>query len=95
MAQLEDVYARLQKSKTRRRELMKMTKDELSHNQQYQELLEEMKKLREEKKAIEQDVRMHNPIPSYSRMSLSTCTRKGKMSKLLIQMITVTFRCFA
>ena len=36
-----------------------MTKDELSHNQQYQELLEEMKKLREEKKAIEQDVRMH------------------------------------
>ena len=38
---------------------MKMVKDELSHNQQHQELLEEMKRLRLEKKTIEQDLRMN------------------------------------
>jgi len=59
MAQLEQVYQRLQQAKARRRELMKMMKDELSHHQQHQELVEEMKKLREEKKTIEQDLRMN------------------------------------
>ena len=57
--QLERVYQRLQQAKVRRRELMKMCKDELSHNQQHQEIVEEMKRLRAEKKSIEQDVRMH------------------------------------
>lgn len=60
MSTLEDIYARLEKNKKRRKEINKMLKDELSHSSRYQEILEEMKTLREEKKGIEQDVRAGN-----------------------------------
>lgn len=57
MAKLEEIYKRLEVSKKKKREIGKMMKDELTHNARYQELVEEMKTLREEKKGIEQDVR--------------------------------------
>ena len=60
MSTLEDIYARLEKNKKRRKEINKMLKDELSHSSRYQEISDEMKTLREEKKGIEQDVRAGN-----------------------------------
>jgi predicted nucleic acid-binding Zn-ribbon protein len=60
MSTLEDIYARLEKNKKRRKEINKMLKDELSHSTRYQEITEEMKTLREEKKGIEQEVRAGN-----------------------------------
>lgn len=60
MSTLEDIYARLEKNKKRRKEISKMLKDELSHSTRYQEITEEMKTLREEKKGIEQEVRAGN-----------------------------------
>ena len=57
MANLEEVYNRLQESKKKRREISKMFKDELANSARYQELVEEMKKLREEKKSIETTIR--------------------------------------
>lgn len=57
MPKLVEVYQRLQKNKKERRELNKMMKDELSGDARYQEILEEQKTLREEKKSIEQDVK--------------------------------------
>jgi hypothetical protein len=57
MAKLEEVYKRLEKNKKAKRDIGKMLKDELTHSSRYQEIVEEMKTLREEKKGIEQDVR--------------------------------------
>ncbi len=57
MAKLQEIYKRLEKNKKKKSDLGKMMKDELTHNARYQELTEEMKVLREEKKGIEQDVR--------------------------------------
>ncbi len=57
MPNLEEVYARLELNKKKRGEINKILKDELTHVERYQEIVEEMKVLREEKKGIEQDVR--------------------------------------
>jgi predicted P-loop ATPase/GTPase len=58
-SQLEKIYHQLQASKARRSEITKMCKDEMSHNDRHREIVEEMKELRMEKKAIEQDLRMN------------------------------------
>jgi len=51
--QLQDAYRRLREKKIERKEIKKSFADELSHNSRYQEILDEMKTLREEKKQIE------------------------------------------
>ncbi len=60
MSQLQTVYQRLEESKARLRELRKMMKDELAHDARYQELGEEQKVLREEKKSIENTIQGNN-----------------------------------
>ena len=57
MQTLDEVYKRLNKAKKKRKELNKMLKDELSSNARYQEIQEEAKALREEKKGIEMEIR--------------------------------------
>lgn len=57
MPQLDEIYKRIQENKNRQKEIRKMMKDELAHQSRYQEILDEMKTLREEKKGIEQNVR--------------------------------------
>lgn len=54
---LESVYKRLQALKKKRRDLAKSFRDELAQNARYGEIVEEMQKLREEKKGIENMVR--------------------------------------
>ncbi len=61
MAKLEEVYHRLEVNKKRKREIGKMLKDELEHNARYQEIIEEMKTLREEKSGIEQNAKAATP----------------------------------
>ncbi len=61
MPNLEEVYKRLEKNKKRKREIGKMLTDELSHSSRHKEIKEELKTLREEKKAIEQTVQAGNP----------------------------------
>ena len=53
MPKLEEVYKRLEENKKKRREINKMYKDDLNNNPRYQELVDEIKTLREEKKSIE------------------------------------------
>ncbi|PJE77251.1 hypothetical protein COV05_00155 [Candidatus Uhrbacteria bacterium CG10_big_fil_rev_8_21_14_0_10_48_16] len=60
MPKLEEIYHRLEANKKRRKEINKMLKDELTHSSRYQEIVEEMQTLREEKKGIEQNVRAGN-----------------------------------
>lgn len=54
MKDIKEVYIHLQAKKKERRELTKMFKDELSHNAEYQALLEEYQALKEKKKGIEE-----------------------------------------
>lgn len=57
MQSLHEIHNRLQVKKKERRELKQSFQDELRNNQRYMEILEEMEKLRSEKKAIENEVR--------------------------------------
>lgn len=57
MQNLQEVYVKLQEKKKAKKELAKMFQDELKNNGEYQELLEEMKTLRERKKSIENTAR--------------------------------------
>ena len=54
---LQEVHTRLKEKKAKRRDMNKMQQDELSVHARYQELCEEMMKLREEKKSIENELR--------------------------------------
>lgn len=54
---LQEVHSRLKEKKAKRRDMNKMQQDELSVHARYQELCEEMTKLREEKKSIENELR--------------------------------------
>ena len=53
---LTDVYQRLQEKKKRRRELTTMCRDNLSSHTRHQEILDEIKTLRDEKKSIENEL---------------------------------------
>lgn len=56
MKDIKDVYFKMQDKKHQKNELGKMIRDALSVNQQHKELLEEIKKLRDKKKGIENQV---------------------------------------
>lgn len=56
MPSLEEIYARLKAKKSERRDLKTSFQDELKNNARYQEILEEMLKLKIEKKSIENEV---------------------------------------
>lgn len=53
MQNLNEIHRRLEELKRRRRELNRIFKDELSQNEEYQEIVEKMKAMRERKKSIE------------------------------------------
>jgi predicted nuclease with TOPRIM domain len=59
MQSIEQVYKRLQKSKSKKRELSRILKDELASDNRYNELQEKLKTLREEKKSIENEIKSH------------------------------------
>lgn len=54
---LNEVHSRIQEKKRKRKDLGDMTKDQLSVHPRYNEILDEMARLREEKKAIEKQLR--------------------------------------
>jgi hypothetical protein len=57
MKDINQVYFRMQAKRQRKNELAKMIKDDLAQNGDYQELLEELKLLKEKKKSIENQVK--------------------------------------
>jgi len=50
MPKLEEVYARLEKNKKRKKEISKMVSDELSHDARYKEIKEEFNDALENRK---------------------------------------------
>lgn len=53
MPNLQEVHSRMRVKKKEQSEIKKMFKDSLAHDSRYTEILEQIKKLREEKKSIE------------------------------------------
>jgi endonuclease III-like uncharacterized protein len=53
MPDLKDVHARMRQKQKEQSEIKKMFKDTLLHDAKYQEILDTVKKLREQKKSIE------------------------------------------
>ncbi len=56
MQDLDKVYSRLQEKKAAKREISAAFKDELKQNAKYQEVVEKMNDLKQEKKSIENDL---------------------------------------
>jgi DNA repair exonuclease SbcCD ATPase subunit len=57
MSKLQDVYRSIQEKKKRKKELESSFKDELRASGAYEKLADELKVLREKKKAFENDIR--------------------------------------
>ena len=58
---LQEVYAEIQVLKKQRKEIKDGFRDELTHHERHGDLVEEMKKLKEEKKLIENQAREASP----------------------------------
>ena len=61
LARLQELHAEILTMKKARKELKDIFKDALSHHERYQEILEESKKSRVEKKAIEVQIKEEAP----------------------------------
>lgn len=57
MNKIQEVFNRITNSKKEQKEIKKMYKDALSHSQEYQEVLEELKSLKDKKKEIESKIK--------------------------------------
>jgi len=57
MQKLNDVYRRMQEKKRERKEIVKAFADALKHDANYQNILEKLKTLKEQKKSIENSVK--------------------------------------
>ena len=57
MANLQQVFDRIQKSKKEQREIKKMYRDALGNSQSYQKMVEELKTLRDKKKKFEESMK--------------------------------------
>ena len=57
MAQIQDVYNRIQESRKEMREIKKDYRNALQNNQAYVDIMDEMKKLRTQKKQIEETIK--------------------------------------
>jgi DNA repair exonuclease SbcCD ATPase subunit len=57
MPDLNEVYKRIEEHKARRKEIHKMLNDELAQHERFNQIKEEQKVLRDEKKSIEQDIK--------------------------------------
>ncbi len=56
MANLQEIFIRINESKNEQREIKKMYKDTLANSQEHAEVVEELKTLREKKKSIESTI---------------------------------------
>ena len=57
MSRIEETYKEILQKKRERRELVKSLRDELAASKSYEDLVAELKGLREKKKAIESDIK--------------------------------------
>lgn len=67
---LHEVHARIKQKKAQRRDMNQMVQDQLSVHPRYQEINEEIAKLREEKKGIENELRSAADVQELEAMKM-------------------------
>ena len=89
MPKLEEVYARLEENKKRRKEINKMLKDELLGDPRHKELGEEMMAMREEKKGIEQNVKARSgEFMELEDLKIEIATDQELLADIALNMFT-------
>ena len=89
MQSLEKVYLRLHESKMKKREITKMIRDELTQDTRYRELTEEMKKLRDERKSIENEIKSHTASPQeLDELKIEIQTDQELLADIALNMFT-------
>ncbi len=88
MSKLEEVYADLKIKKQQRAEIQKMFRDELTQNERYTEINEEIAKLREEKKAIENEVKASSKadIDKLEELKVEIATAQEMLADIALNM---------
>jgi hypothetical protein len=89
MAQLQEVFNRIQDSKKEQKELKMIYKDALDASTQYREIVEELKVLKEKKQKIESDVRSeyHNELSKLENIKLDIKTDYELLSDLALNQL--------
>ncbi|MFC1638908.1 hypothetical protein ACFL26_01400 [Patescibacteria group bacterium] len=88
MQNLHDIHRRLEELKRRRRELNRMFKDELAQNDEYQELVDKLKTMRERKKSIENATKAQcfAEADELDRLKETIADQRGLMTDVALNM---------
>jgi len=90
MKDISSVYFQTQNKKRRKNELSKMIRDDLSQNESYKQIVEEMRILREKKKAIENEVQASclSDVGEIDSLKLQISAAQELMSDIALTMYT-------
>ena len=73
----------------KKREITKMIRDELTQDTRYRELTEEMKKLRDERKSIENEIKSHTASPQeLDELKIEIQTDQELLADIALNMFT-------
>ena len=89
MPSLQEVFIRIQESKKKKRDLNKSYKDALLNSQAYQDLVEEIKTLKEKKKSLEAEIKEEfaSEITQMENLKLDIDTDNELISDLAINQL--------
>ncbi len=84
MANLQDIFNRIQQTKKEQRELKTVYRDSLANSQTYQNVVEEIKTLKDKKKKIEDDIKsdFRSEFDRLERIKIDLESDKEMMSDL-------------
>ena len=90
MPDLKSLHDRLKASKRERREIQKVFKDDLAHNARYQQIVEQQKSLKEEKKSIENQAwsQSSGDAEKVDRLTLDIKADKEMLADVAINMVS-------
>lgn len=88
MSKLEEVYTDLKLKKKQRSEIQKMFRDEMNQNERWIEINEEIAKLREEKKAIENELKAaaQSDLEKLEGLKLEIATDQEMLADIALNM---------
>ena len=90
MKSLEEVHEKIRSKKRERSEIVAMFREELEHNERHKQIVEEMKKLRAEKKTIENQVysSSSNDLEKMELLKFDIKSDQDMLSDIAINMYT-------
>ncbi|MBI4458413.1 hypothetical protein HY633_05625 [Candidatus Uhrbacteria bacterium] len=87
MQSLNEVYSRIQEKKKERRDLTKSIKDALAGNARYQQITEELRKLKEEKKSIENQTMAGGEAEKMDLLKLDIDSNREMLADIAVNLL--------